>query len=65
MYALSVTPGMIPNRFCRFFANLYVVDSMGVPYKEKSMFSLPFQTSVASFKYCRISSANGVASGSV
>ena len=30
-------PSITPKRRCKHFANLYVVDSSGVPYSEKSM----------------------------
>ena len=43
----------------------YVVDSNGVPYSEKSIFSFAFHLAQASFIYCITCNANGVASGSV
>ena len=58
-------PGIMPKRRCRAFANLYVVDSSGVPYSEKSMFVAAFHSSHLSFMCCMTSMANGVPSASV
>jgi len=60
-YAGLCVPGISPKRFCRHFANLYVVDSSGVPYKLKSMLCSAFHFAHASFICFIISSANGVA----
>ena len=42
-------PLITPNRFCRHLANLYVVDSSGVPYREKSMLCCAFHFLQAAF----------------
>ena len=58
-------PGMMPKRRWRAFANLYVVDSSGVPYSEKSMLVAAFYSAHLSFMCCMASMANGVPSASV
>ena len=58
-------PSIMPKRRCKHFANLYVVDSSGVPYSEKSMLLASFHSVHLSFMCCMTSSAKGVPSASV